>query len=306
VTPRLVAVVVAAAVLVAGLTASYAGSTEPQAGWERAASMSQRRSYIAAGELDGQIYAAGGMVGETGRPLATLARYDPRGDRWTVLEPLPVPTRAAAGAALDGRLYVVGGTTAAGNTSATWEYEPARGWRARAPLPGPRFNHSAVVLDGRLYVAGGFHRGQERREVFAFHPERNRWTVVARLPQPTHAFGLVAFGGELWFIGGRRGESVLREVWILDPERARWRRGPTLPRPMELLGAAVAGDEIHAVWESTYQVFDAGEGRWRDGPSPRVTRHALEAFAVDGVLYAVGGCTTALRDSPVVERLALE
>jgi hypothetical protein len=74
---------------------------------------------------------------------------------------------------------------------------------------------------------------------------------------------------------------------------------------MELLGAAVSGDRIHAVWESTYQVYDARLGRWRDGPAPLVARHALEAFAVDGSLYAVGGCTTALRDSPVVERRTL-
>lgn len=36
-----------------------------------------------------------------------------------------------------------------------------------------------------------------------------------------------------------------------------------------------------------------------------MTRHALAAFAVDGVLWTVGGCTTALRDSPVVERRRL-
>jgi hypothetical protein len=36
-----------------------------------------------------------------------------------------------------------------------------------------------------------------------------------------------------------------------------------------------------------------------------VTRHALEAFVVDGVLLTVGGCTTALQDSHVVERLVL-
>jgi hypothetical protein len=74
---------------------------------------------------------------------------------------------------------------------------------------------------------------------------------------------------------------------------------------MELLGAAVAGDEIHAVWEEVYQWYDASEERWQRGPRPLVTRHALQAFAVDGVLYTVGGCTTALRDSPIVERLRL-
>jgi hypothetical protein len=78
-----------------------------------------------------------------------------------------------------------------------------------------------------------------------------------------------------------------------------------MPTPMELVGAAVAGDEIHAVWESTYQIYDASTGRWRQGPTPLVTRHALEAFAIAGRLYTVGGCTTALKDSPVVERLDL-
>ena len=105
--------------------------------------------------------------------------------------------------------------------------------------------------------------------------------------------------------GGRRDEEILRSVWILDPARGAWRRGPAMRKPMELLGVAASGDEIHAVWESTYQVYDARTGRWRDGPRPLVTRHALEAFAIDGTLITVGGCTTQLRDSPVVERRRL-
>jgi len=141
--------------------------------------------------------------------------------------------------------------------------------------------------------------------VFSYDPADDRWTLATRLPRPTHAFGVVAFEGELWVLGGRRGEDNLREVWILDPVTLVWRAGPPLPKPMELLGATVDGDEIHAVWESTYQIYDGRTKRWRDGPTPLVTRHALEAFAVDGVLYTVGGCTTALRDSPIVERLRI-
>jgi hypothetical protein len=70
---------------------------------------------------------------------------------------------------------------------------------------------------------------------------------------------------------------------------------------MELLGSAVAGDEIHAVWESTYQIYDGRTGRWEQGPRSLVTRHGLNTFYVDGALYTVGGCTTQLRDSQVVE-----
>jgi hypothetical protein len=61
------------------------------------------------------------------------------------------------------------------------------------------------------------------------------------------------------------------------------------------------GDEIHAVWEHTYEIYDAGETRWYEGPRPLVARHALSLFAIDGALYAVGGCTTRLRDTAVVE-----
>ena len=302
-------VLTATAALVAGLAIgaiARAEGSRAEPSWERAASMSQRRSYIAAAELGGRIYAAGGMVGETGRPLATVSRYDPRLDAWQTLAPLPEPTRAAAAAAFRGMIVVAGGTTAEGNVTSVVALDPrANSWRRLAPLPEPRFNHELVAAGNRLLALGGFHDGREKRDVFVYEPARGRWRRGAPLPRPTHAFGAVAFRGDLWVVGGRRGERLLREVWILDPRTERWRRGPALPRPMELLGLTVHGDELHAVWESTYQVYDASAGAWHQGPRPGVTRHALSAFAVGGALYTVGGCTTALRDSPLVERLAL-
>ena len=142
--------------------------------------------------------------------------------------------------------------------------------------------------------------------MLVYDTRADTWRRSTPLPSPLHAFAVVTVEGELWTIGGRRGEEVLREVHVLDPRSGRWREGPAMPKPMELLGAAVAGDEIHAVWESTYQVYDAGSREWRDGPPTGVTRHALSAFVAGGALYAVAGCTTALRDTPVVERLELQ
>jgi hypothetical protein len=227
-------------------------------------------------------------------------------DRWETLTPLPVPTRAAAGAALGGRLVVAGGPTAAGNVADVYAFDPAtREWASLPSMPEPRYNHRLVSLGGRLYALGGIDEGVERRDVFVYDPASRRWTRGTPLPRPLHAFGAIAFRGELWVVGGRRGEEALHEVWILDPRTRRWRRGPSLPRPMELLGLARDGDRLHAVWESIYQVYDASSGAWRDGPRPGVTRHALQAFVLGDALYTVGGCTTALRDSPVVERLRL-
>jgi N-acetylneuraminic acid mutarotase len=270
--------------------------------WTFARSMSQRRSYVAAAELGGRIYAAGGAVGETGRFLGIFQRFDPATNSWTTLERLPHPIRAGAGAALDGKIYVIGGQTAAGATDEVYAYDTqTRRWQARAPLPRPRFNVSAVALDGKIYAMGGFSGTTERADVYVYDPARDRWAVGTPLPEPNHTFGAVVFQNEIWAIGGRREDRVLREVWIYDPRTRRWRPGPPMPKPMELVGAAVAGSEIHAVWEGTYQIYDARSGRWRQGPRPLVTRHGLKAFAIDGFLYTVGGCTTSLHDSQVVE-----
>ena len=268
--------------------------------------MPQRRSYIAGAQVGDRIYAAGGMVGETGRPLDLVARYDPATDTWETLRRLPEPVRAAAGAAVDGVFYVVGGTTADGNTADMNAYDPETDtWAPRASLPEPRFNHAAVALGGRIYVLGGYLEGEERRDVFVYDPATDSWSEGPELPIPNHAFDAVAVDGEIWMIGGRSEDEILRDVWILNPETGQWREGPTMPDPMELLGAAVAGDEIHAVWESTYQVYDMSTGEWTSGPRSRVTRHGLQTFYIDGVLFTVGGCTTRLVDSPIVERRVL-
>ena len=79
-----------------------------------------------------------------------------------------------------------------------------------------------------------------------------------------------------------------------------------MPAPMELLGVVSVGNNIHAVLESKYFVYDAATRKWRRGPSLKVPRHALALYAVGGRLYAIGGCIVPqLEDSPAVEKRAL-
>ena len=204
--------------------------------------MANRRSYVAAGEIAGRIYVAGGMVGNTGRRLDVVQAFDPERQEWTTLPRLPERVRAAAGATSGGKFLVLGGTTPDGGGRQVFEYDvAAKRWGQGPPLPRVLYNHSAVTLDGRVYVLGGYDtEGEELRTVYML--ERGRWRRSTELPRPVHAFGAVVFRGEIWVIGGRRGAEQLREVWIFDPRTGRWRAGPTLPKPMELLGATVVGD----------------------------------------------------------------
>ncbi len=272
------------------------------ADWERVASMPQRRSYVAAAQVGAAIYTAGGMVGETGRPLATFTRYDAVATAGTTLPQLPQPTRAAAAAAVGGTLYVFGGTTPDGNTGDVWAWDGER-WRARAPLPAPRFNHSRGRARRRHLRARRLRSGREQRDVLRLRPAR-RLAGGASTPLPraqprvrrrrcsAASSGCSAAGA------GRRccarcGSSTRGQAAGATARRCRSRWSCSARRSSATRSTPSGSRRTRSTTPRT----------GRGGPArPRRHPPRAQAFA-PRALYTVGGCTTALRDSPIVERL---
>jgi N-acetylneuraminic acid mutarotase len=304
----LVGIAVAAAIL----ATTGRGGTTTAGGWSFAPSMPHRRSYTASAQIGGKIYVATGMVGNTGRPLDLLERFDPVTATWASLPPAPASFSAAAGAALGNRLYVIGGNGAAGDKSAdgrqVYVYDVVtRHWSRKASLPAVRTNLAAVALGGKIYAVGGLDPFHATNTLFVYDPARNRWSRAKTVPEKVQADAAVVFQGEIWVIGGRDlAGAVTHHVWIYNPGRNRWRAGPRMPTPMETAGAAVAGDEIHVVLESVTLTWDPRTHRWARGPRLEVPRHALAVYAFNGMLYAMGGCVVPqLEDSAVMEKLRL-
>jgi Kelch motif protein len=325
---KLLLTVLAAAVALGLITAAtvFGGSQQPTltsvAPWEFAPHMLHRRSYTASVELGGKIYVAAGMVGNTGRPLNIFERFDPDTNEWESLPLVPEPFSAAAGAALGETMYVVGGNGSSqtvGRQVAAYGDAPANGrqvfayntvhrrWSRKASLPVPRTNLAAVALGGRIYAIGGLDPFHATRSVFVYDPVRNRWSRGPSLPEALHALTAVVFHGQIWVIGGQNSAGkATNRVWIYNAGRHAWRTGPQMPARMETAGAAVAGDQIHVVLQSVYLIYDARTHRWTRGPSLEVPRHALAVYAINGTLYAMGGCVVPqLEDSSVVEKRAL-
>ena len=276
--------------------------------WAYAPRMPHRRSYTASAELDGKVYVATGMVGETGRPLDLVERFDPKRNEWTSLPTLPEAFSAAAGASYNGRIWVVGGNSEEVSGRQVYSYDVGKArWVSEAPLPAPRTNLTAVPLGGKLYAIGGLDPVEAARTVFVYDPRAKKWSRSTPLPKALHAHASVAFRGELWVLGGRlRSGKILKDVWIYNEKRKTWRPGPALPEPLETLGAAVTGDRIDVVLESTYFIYEGRPGAWRRGPSQNIPRHALAVYSIDGFLYAMGGCIVPqLEDSSVVEKIAI-
>jgi len=84
--------------------------------WRTAASLPTGRSGHAAATVDGCLVVIGGE-GNRGRRdglFDEVERYDPRGDAWTTLAPMPTPRHGMAALAVGERLVVVGGADIAG------------------------------------------------------------------------------------------------------------------------------------------------------------------------------------------------
>ncbi|GAA0769414.1 Kelch repeat-containing protein [Brevundimonas olei] len=145
--------------------------------------------------------------------VATHLVFDAAVNRWETARPAPMARNSAAGAVLDGKLFVAGGRTVdGGGTGRLDRYDPARDrWDTLAPIP-------ASPATGRQ-VGGG-------------------------LAMAEAGGRLIAFGGE-WFEG--RGGGVFAETWIYDPARDAWTAGPAMRTPRHGLAAASVDGVIYAI-----------------------------------------------------------
>jgi N-acetylneuraminic acid mutarotase len=116
--------------------------------WSTAASLPVARNHLAAAELNGIIYVAGGQSGiNDSIPVSTLYAYDPAKNAWSQRANMPRPRshNSAASFVYGGRVVVAGGETSNGvSLSDVIAYDPPTNkWLTLPPLPSPR--HSPLV-----------------------------------------------------------------------------------------------------------------------------------------------------------------
>lgn len=140
---------------------------DPETGvWTRGVDAPTARNSAASAVIDGRIYVVGGRQylglpggGAANVNVAALEVFDPATGLWSVRAPLPQAAGGLAAAAIDGRLYVVGGeqwTPTKAVYADAWVYDPAAdAWEALPDLGVPRHGLAAAAVDGRLYAIGG-------------------------------------------------------------------------------------------------------------------------------------------------------
>ena len=175
--------------------------------------------HAAAATLDDRLYLSGGHSG--GADSARVFRLD--GASWTELSSMRHARGGHALIAAGGRLYAVGGNTAAGNVAPVEVYDPpTRRWSDIATLPDPRNHVAGFAFGTEVCVAGG--RSPNTTRVDCFNYRTRDWSRLANLPQPTSGAGAATLGdGTVIVMGGEDAQesSIVNQLARL-PSTRRW------------------------------------------------------------------------------------
>jgi len=277
--------------------------------WGTRANLLKNNSEYALAEANGRIYVLGGYPPEMGpnRTSSTVQVYDIASDSWTLGPDLPQPNNHGMAAAVNGRIYLIGGQTTDDQQGATavatvYELDPSAGaWVEKAAMPTARSGGVAVAHGGRIYVAGG--RVPRGHDFAVYDPATNEWTELPSLPSQRNHITGAAIDGRIHIVGGRLGnglsplKSDAHEVF--NPQTLTWTTAAPMLRGRSGMNGVVARGCFH-VWGGEaptgmtpdHDYYNPRTDKWWSLSNMPIPIHGVVGSAfVDGLVWVTGGGT---------------
>ena len=246
----------------------------------------------------------GGPTGPGGTPPPPGSTDQVNGGVWGSRAGLIEPNSEAAVAALNGKLYFLGGYPASRQTQRTVQIYDigSNSWQLGPPLPQPNNHGMAAGVNGRVYLIGGqtsdISEVGQVNTVYELDPGKGEW--VEKAPMPTARSGGVAIvhGGRIYVAAGRppRGSDFA----VYDPGSDSWQVLPNLPSQRNhVTGAAIQG-RIHVVggrlghglsaqMTTVHEVYDPQGGGWTTAAPMLEARSGMNGVMAQGCFHVWGG-----------------
>ncbi len=263
----------------AGLNYEYDPATDK---WTQKHGMPRAAHHAAIAAANGKLYVIGGFVppkdtqiptGGAWEPIADVWEYDPAGDSWKSLAPLPTKRGAAVAVEVSGKIYVIGGATTVANSKDPYftffgpslvlptneVFDPATNkWESRRPMSVARNHAYAAAVNGKIYVIGGrtghaFILSATNTDVVEeYNPVNDMWSAPKeRMPTPRSGGAWGTDGRRIYVAGGEVTTKELvgafRAVEAYEPATDSWISLPPMPMPRHGIAGAVIGNEFHLV-----------------------------------------------------------
>jgi DNA-binding CsgD family transcriptional regulator len=217
---------------------------------------------------------------------------------WVSASPLSIARGRFGVAHLGGRIYVIGGETAAGLTASVMAYDPMLDlWALCSDKPTPAANVQAVAVQQQILVPGGSDdNGDPLTSVELYDPGADRWSNRAPLPAPLTAYAAATWSDQVFLFGGWDGRSYSGASWVYDLGVDRWQPVAPMPTPRGFAAAVTT--------ESGILVVGGYDGRreyaacerylpdtnvWESCSSMSTPRGGPSGAEVAGQVYLIGG-----------------
>jgi YVTN family beta-propeller protein len=210
---------------------------------------------------------------------------------------LPAPLQDPSVAALSGgRALLLGGLTAADQSTDEIVVVTARGARVIGHLPSARHDTAAVAIGRFAYVFGGGTASSQLDDIVRVDPASGTAALVAHLPAASSDSTAGAIGGTAYVVGGYTGTRWLDTI-------VAWRPGALahvvahLPTTLRYAAVTAVGNRLviaggsleNGTASDAVLEYVPATGRVsRLGTLPAPTTHAAAA-ALGGVAYVIGG-----------------
>lgn len=226
--------------------------------------------------------------------------------RWLARADLPTPRSGLALAALENRIYAIGGEDAQGVSGVVERYLPEQdAWERLSDKPTPVTDVSAAVIGGKIYLPGGrLASGALSDALEIYDPTQDRWENGAPLPRPVSAYALAGFEGRLYLFGGWDGARAVDTAWRYDPNLNAWEELQPLRQGRAYAVTAIALGRIFVLGgfdgeraldsvEIYQPAKESSQEPWSEGlPLPNA-RYAMGATSAVDIIYIIGGLSDA-------------
>jgi PKD repeat protein len=226
--------------------------------------------------LDDDIYFLGGVGSRDGMgQLAvkdTAEVYSATNDTWYGHFHMPEPRSGLGAAAVEGKVYAIGGNNGTDSTDTTFEYDPSTGsWTEKAVMPMALEGFGIATVNDKIYIMGGYSTLIDCYpcgNTYEYDPSADSWSQKADLPTGRNALAAVALNGRIYAIGGDA-NGVMDEVEVYDPASDKWTTATDMIEPRSHIRAEALGGDIYVmggygglVAPRTVDIYDASQDNW--------------------------------------------
>ena len=205
--------------IVAGFVGNHPGAATDQVQvyntvtdtWRAGPALPNPRGSGAAAYVNGKLHFFGGLLPDRRTDVGEhyILDINNQAAGWQAAAPMPNPRNHLSAAAVDGKVYAIGGQYGHDNgvqdQSFLHEYDPATDtWTRKADLPSARshFEPGTMVHNGKIIIVGGRRGGFFFNDVTEYDPTTDTWTERCELPENLLAPAAKVFGDQLIVANG--------------------------------------------------------------------------------------------------------